>query len=68
MIKFEDFKEYVYKNLKENGQFEYGEGLERDIKSATGFYEIKDAIDRYWGWEDEQTVWLLEGYLTLNMG
>jgi hypothetical protein len=62
---FEIFKQYVYDYLKEGYQFEEGENSELEValKNAENFDDIEEAINDYWGWEDEQTVWMLASFI-----
>lgn len=60
---FETFKQYVYDYLMENGQIEEGDKTETAIKNAKDFSGIEEAINDYWGWEDEQTVYMLASFI-----
>ena len=57
--KFETLRQYVYDYFKCSDQFEDGDELETSLQNAKTWDDIEDAVDRYWGWNDEQTVWLL---------
>lgn len=57
---FEKAKSIMIRDLEENNQ---DAKVIQTLKEATSFPDLKNAIDNYWGWEDEQTVWLLEKIL-----
>lgn len=61
--KFKTFKQYVYDYLKEADQMEDGDELDTALKNAKDFNDIEKAIGDYWGWEDEQTVWMLASFI-----
>ena len=54
---FNSFKQFVINYLKEGDQ-------DVDVSQTNSFDELKNKIDDYWGWGDEQTVWMLESFIT----
>ena len=60
---FEIFKQYVYDYLMENDQIEKGDKTETALANAKDFDDIEEAVGNYWGWEDEQTVWMLASFI-----
>jgi hypothetical protein len=62
-IRFDVFKQYVYDYLKNSDQIEDGDATEVALKNAENFDDIEEAINDYWGWEDEQTVWMLASFI-----
>lgn len=61
------FKDYVSRRLKESNQFDYLPELEARLNRAKSFDDVKQVVDLLWGWEDSQTVYLLEGFIRENM-
>lgn len=57
------FKQFVYDWLNKGFQFENQPEFEAKIQNAQSFDDIKNAIDEWWGWEDEQTVDMLEYFI-----
>jgi len=55
-VPFNVFRDFVQKWL-ENGE------QNADVSKTTSFDELQDIIDDYWGWEDEQTVWMLSSFI-----
>jgi hypothetical protein len=53
---FNTFKQFVIDYLKEGDQ-------DVDVSQTNSFDELKNKINEYWGWEDEQTVWMLEKFI-----
>ena len=53
---FNIFKNFVNDYLQNSDQ-------DVDVSNATSFDELKQIIDDYWGWEDEQTMWMLEKFI-----
>ena len=53
---FNSLKQFVINYLKEGDQ-------DVDVSQANSFDELKNMIDEYWGWEDEQTIWMLEKFI-----
>jgi hypothetical protein len=51
------FKQYVQNYMNEAGQDDV------DVSGAQSFDDVKSIIDEYWGWYDEQTVYLLSGFI-----
>lgn len=62
-IRFDVFKNYVYNYLKDSDQIEDGDELDIALKNAKDMNDIEQAIDDYWGWNDEQTVWMLASFI-----
>ena len=53
---FNDFKNFVDNYLK-------GSDQDVDVSDTNSFDELKQKIDDYWGWEDEQTMNMLEKFI-----
>jgi hypothetical protein len=53
---FNDFKNFIDNYLK-------GSDQDVDVSDTNSFDELKQKIDDYWGWEDEQTMNMLEKFI-----
>ena len=53
---FQSLKNFVIDYLQEGDQ-------DVDVSNAQSFDELKQIIDDYWGWEDEQTFWMLDKFI-----
>jgi hypothetical protein len=53
---FQSLKNFVIDYLQEGDQ-------DVDVSNAQSFDELKQIIDDYWGWEDEQTLLMLDKFI-----
>jgi hypothetical protein len=53
---FQSLKNFVIDYLQESDQ-------DVDVSNAQSFDELKQIIDDYWGWEDEQTLLMLDKFI-----
>lgn len=72
MNRFKEVRQWVEDYLRKNNQLPDGpdgidclgnHNLKRRIIQATCWRDITEAIDIYWGWQDESTVFMLEDLL-----